>query len=108
MLRRRFSSIRGVFEFEVTPREGGHPISGTVERIGSRWVFGRTTGTQALAPRFTVDKGFWDTFFDVYVTPDTPATIRLTRSRGGNRAAWLLGVLVVVSAAAVLIVALAR
>ena len=97
---RRFSSIPLVFDIEVATLDGSPP-TGTLERVGSRWIFGRTRRLVPLGARNLVVKGFWDTFFDVYVIPDRPVQVTMGRTRTSNR--FNLGVL----AAIVLVIALA-
>ena len=48
VFRRRFSSLPLEVEFESATEAGGPP-SGTVERVGSRWILGRTTSTIPLS-----------------------------------------------------------
>jgi hypothetical protein len=100
IVRRRFSSIPLVFNIDIASVDGTPP-TGTVERVGSRWIFGRTRMLVPLGARNRVEKGFWDTFFDVYVIPDRPVQVTMGRTRTSNR--FNLGVL----AAIVLVIALA-
>lgn len=83
------------------------PVSGAVERVGSRWIFGRTTSIAPLRGFNSVRKGFWDTLFEVYVTSDSPVAVTLTRPALRSRV--LVGALalfvVAVAAATVLLVA---
>ena len=97
--RRRFSSIPQ--EIEFTSSSAG----GTVERVGSRWIFGRTRSEQPLAAANRVRKGYWDTFFEVFVTPLQPVVVTMQRPR--MRRVWLILALVVLVAAIAIIVAAA-
>lgn len=90
VFRRRYSSLPQ--EIEFTAESDGGPVSGKVERIGSRWILGRTQQTFALAAHNVVDKGYWDTFFEVFVTPDRAVTVTVPRARMVRRV--LIGSLV--------------
>jgi hypothetical protein len=76
VFRRRFSSLPQEIEFTA---ESDGVVSGKVERVGSRWILGRTQQTFALAAHNIVHKGYWDTFFEVFVTPDPAVTISIAR-----------------------------
>jgi hypothetical protein len=106
VFRRRFSSLPLEVEFESATEAGGPP-SGTVERVGSRWILGRTTSTIPLSSINRLRKGFWDTFFDIYVIPAEPVTLMVTRPALRNR--LLLGglALLVVAVAAAIVFLLA-
>ncbi len=91
--RRRFSSIPQQIEF--TSSSPG----GTVERVGSRWILGRTHESLPLAERNSVRKGYWDTFFEIFVTPEREVTVTVPRARLLRRV--LIGSLV----AAVIVIA---
>jgi hypothetical protein len=49
---------------------GSGEVSGIVEASGSRWLFSKAPVVLQLGPRMVVDKGFWDTRYSVFVTPD--------------------------------------
>ncbi len=70
VIRRFSSSIPRTFHFDVAPLHGAGSVSGKVEVNGSRWLFRKPVVELLLAPSMTVDKGFWDTLFSVFVTPD--------------------------------------
>jgi hypothetical protein len=101
IVRRRFSSIPLVFDINVTSAEGGLP-TGSLEKVGSRWIFGRTRELIPLAARHRIAKGFWDTLFDVYLIPDRAVAVTVARKRTAHRlnlgrlAAIVLGVAVVI------------
>lgn len=102
VIRRGFSSLPQVFEFTASAEQGGE-VSGTVERVGSRWILGRTNTSFPLRSHNEVRKGYWDTIFEVFVTSDTAIRVAVTRPRLTHR--LLIGTLVaavVVAAAAVL------
>jgi len=70
VLRRFSSSIPRTFSFDVEPLSGPGHVSGTVEVAGSRWLFSKPTVVLELRRTMTVEKGFWDTLFSIYVEPD--------------------------------------
>ncbi|HSG80062.1 MAG TPA: hypothetical protein VLD62_10815 [Acidimicrobiia bacterium] len=82
VLRRISSSLSGTFTFDVEPLDGAE-VSGIVEVAGSRWIFPKEAEILDLQPTVTVHKGFWDTFYAVYVTPD--ADVRVGLRRGPRR-----------------------
>jgi hypothetical protein len=101
VFRRRFSSLPQTIRFDADPP------GGVVERIGSRWILGRTSATTPLQAHNECRKGYWDTFFEIYVTPDRP--VRLTIDRPRLARPLLIGslTLVVVAVAAALVFRLA-
>jgi len=96
IFRRRFSSLPQTIRFTAVPS------GGTVERVGSRWILGRTRQTSALLPDNEVSKGYWDTFFELYVIPDHDTLVTLARPRLARALLIASLALVVVAAAAVL------
>ena len=98
VFRRRFSSVPLDVEFEVAAAPGG-TVAGRVMRVGSRWVLGRVRSTAPLLESNRVRKGFWDTWFDVYVLPEMPVTVTVRRPAMRSR--------IVVGALALLVVAAA-
>jgi len=101
VVRRRFSSVPLVFDIDVAAVDGTPP-TGTLERSGSRWIFGRTKALVPLGARNRVVKGFWDTFFDVYVTPDRAVTVTMARKRTAHRLTiGLIAAVVLIAALAV-------
>jgi len=70
VLRRFSSSIPRTFTFDVEPEDGSSEISGRVEVRGSRWLFPKPPVVLELRPTMRVDKGFWDTVYSVFITPD--------------------------------------
>lgn len=99
--RRRFSSIPQ--EIEFTSSSAG----GTVERVGSRWILGRTRSEQPLAAVNRVRKGYWDTFFEVFVTPTQHVEVLVQRPRM-RRFALVLALAVAVALVAVVVAMLGR
>ena len=70
VLRRTSNSIPRTFSFDVQPVSGSGEVSGTVEVAGSRWLFKKPLLALELRPTMTVHKGFWDTLFSIFITPD--------------------------------------
>jgi len=79
------------------------PVSGTIEVEGS--LFGRNREPADLQASNVVAKGFWDSKFSIWVTPDNDATVTLhTRLADGvPRLALLAGFVVVVAVAGALV-----
>ncbi len=93
---RRFSnSMRMTYRFTAEPVFDGGKLSGIVEVAGSNWVFPKAITLQDLKPDNAVDKGVWDTFYSVYVTPDYPVKITIEKSRVANLLPMLMIALVV-------------
>ena len=70
VLRRFSSSISRTFSFDIEPLSGSGQVSGTVEVAGSRWLFSKPPVVLELRRTMTVEKGFWDTLYSVFVKPD--------------------------------------
>lgn len=81
VIHRFSSSLSQTFSFEVEPVAGPGPVSGTVEVKGSRWLFRKDPVVLELQPTMTVRKGFWDTLYSVFVTPDQDVKVTLHRAR---------------------------
>ena len=79
-------------------------MAGTIERVGSRWILGRTHETVGLAAQNVVKKGYWDTFFEVFVTPDRAVTVSIARPRLAKR--LLIGALVLAVVITAIVLAL--
>jgi len=77
IIRRFSSSISKTFYFDVSPLSGTGDVSGTVEVAGSRWLFSKPPVLLDLSPTMEVEKGFWDTLYSVFVTPDQDVRIVL-------------------------------
>ncbi len=91
-----------MFEFSAAAVSGG-AVTGTIERVGSRWILGRTHSSSPLLAQNEVRKGYWDTFFEVFVTANIPVTVVVPRARLSHR--MLIGVLAVAVIAAAAAVA---
>ncbi|NQV06750.1 hypothetical protein HQ535_09370 [bacterium] len=77
VLRRFSSSIPRRFSFDVELLGGSGEVSGTVEVAGSRWLFSKPPLMLELRRAMTVEKGFWDTLFSVFITPDQDVRVVL-------------------------------
>lgn len=80
----RFSnSVPTAYQFkaEALPAAGhlSGPVSGIIEIKGSNWLFPKAAAEQPLQPANAVEKTMWDTFYKVYVTPDTDVRIIVAR-----------------------------
>ena len=80
VLHRFSSSIPQTFTFGVEPLEGTM-VSGTVEVCGSRWLRRTDPVVLPLAATVVVNKGFWDTIWEVFVTPDQDVQVTVHRGR---------------------------
>lgn len=68
----------------------GAPISGKIEI--TRGMFGSTTDHQALSAQNVLTKGFWDSNYSVYVTPDQDVRVTFeTRHFRGETLIWIIG-----------------
>jgi hypothetical protein len=107
VIARSFSSVPATISFEAVPLDGGERVGGRVEVIGSRWVFPKQPVVTGLTRHNTVTKGYWDTFYRVFVTADRDVRV-VVRRAARSLLPWLLAGLVAVSAAAVVVIALIR
>ena len=73
--------------------------------IGSRWVFPKRPLVVPLARHNVVTKGYWDTFFRVFVTADRDVRV-LVAQGARSRLPWILAGLVIVAAIALFVFAL--
>ena len=81
IIRRFSSSLSQTFSFDVDAVVGHGPVSGMVEVKGSRWLFRKDPLLLELKSTMTVQKGFWDTLFSVFITPDQDVKVTLHRPR---------------------------
>jgi hypothetical protein len=102
VIRRRFNSVPSLFEFTVDAARPGETVSGIVERVGSRWILGRTRDTLPLEPLVGIHKGFWDTLFDVYVTPAVDVVVTAPQASLRSRR-LIIGVAAIITIVAVTI-----
>ncbi len=80
IIRKFSSSIVATYKFSVEPVNPSEDISGTVEIKGSNWLFPKPAETQELQQQNSVEKGMWDTFYSVFVTPDVDVNISMPKS----------------------------
>lgn len=81
IIHRFSSSLSQTFAFDVEPVAGPGPVSGTVEVRGSRWLLRKDPLLIELGSSMAVRKGFWDTLFSVFITPDQDVRVTLDRPR---------------------------
>lgn len=104
VLQRNFSSIPTDFQFEVAPTQAGQPVSGKVEVKGSRWIFPKPVATQPLQAQNTVSAGYWDTFYSVWITPDTDVIVQVQGRSKSLMLILILGFVVIAIAAALALI----
>ncbi len=80
IIRKFSSSIVATYKFSAEPVNPSEDISGTVEIKGSNWLFPKPAETQELQQQNSVEKGMWDTFYSVFVTPDVDVNISMPKS----------------------------
>ena len=96
--RTRLSSVAMTYRFRAEPLEGNSEVSRTVEVKGSNWIFPKPPVIVGLETDNVVEKGTWDTFFEVTVVSDGDVRIvmeeRSMRSAGVYAA--IVGAIVVI------------
>jgi len=106
--RARLSSVAMTYRFRAEPLEGNGEVSGTVEVKGSNWIFPKPPVIVDLETDNAVDKGTWDTFFEVTVVPDGDVRIvmeeRSMRSAGVYAA--IVGAIVVLAGIVIILATL--
>lgn len=75
-------------------------ISGQVEIKGSNWIFPKPAIFQPLKANNLVSKGMWDTFYNVYVTPEHDIQITLKASSINQPLLYFTAIVAVVAVAA--------
>ena len=94
-----FDAIPQIVRFTAEPADGQGTAGGTVEVAGSKWLFSKPVVTRPLEARNAIEKGFWDTFYSIYVTPDRDVTIRFeSRHFHIKYLLWALMVVVILAA----------
>ena len=73
-------SIPTDFKFSAAATNGSSTVSGRVEVKGSNWIFPKPAISQPLSQDNLVRKGAWDSFFNVYITPDVDVRIEVPKS----------------------------
>lgn len=95
IIQRRFSSLAMTYTFNAAPVAQDEDVAGMVEVKGSDWIFPKPVKQVPLKRSNTVEAGGWDTFFSVYVTPESDVYISLS-SRSLGRGLWLVGAVMAV------------
>lgn len=96
-------SIPQRVRFEATALGAGH-VSGRVEVVGSRWLFPKPPALHPLQPENVIHKGFFDTLFSVYVTPDQDTRITMRSQHFTSRMLfWVLLAVLMAGIAGVLV-----
>ncbi|VAW22061.1 hypothetical protein MNBD_ALPHA12-877 [hydrothermal vent metagenome] len=101
---RQFSnSLQQTFSFSATAVEPNEEVSGIVEIQGSKWLFPKAPTTMDLKRDNMVEKGMWETFYSVYVTPDSDVEITLKPAHINRLWIYMVIVLIVLALASALI-----
>ncbi len=101
---RKFSnSLATEYKFLVEPAKTGKPVSGQIEISRSYWIFPKASETQELRQNNTVTKGMWDTFYSVYIIPDSDVTVNVAGGSLNSRFAYVIAAIVLVAVIAALI-----
>lgn len=108
IIHRTFSSIPATICFDACGIADGDLPAGTLEIQGSNWVFPKDAVFTPLQATNCVEKGYWDTFYSVYVTAETDLVVTVDRSPGGAGVWLVLAALVVVALAAAVFFAASR
>lgn len=96
IIQRRFSSLAMTYSFNAAPTAQDGDVAGVVEVKGSDWIFPKPGKQVPLQQVNTVKAGMWDTFFSVYVTPESDVYISLPSRSLGRRGLWLVGAVMAV------------
>ncbi len=97
------NSLRQTYQFSAQPLEEGGEVSGNVEIKGSNFLFPKPARMQYLQSENEVDKGMWDTIYNVYVTPDCDVRISVHSGQVQNLWVYLIIILLVLAFATALI-----
>lgn len=101
---RQFSnSLQSTYNFSAEPVAPGKNVSGIIEIRGSNWVFPKPPVRLDLKRDNKVKKGMWDTFYSVYVLPETDVKITLKASKYKWGWIYLIIVLIILALASSLI-----
>jgi len=93
------NSLKQTHNFIAEPVGSDSDPSGLIEVKGSNWLFPKPVIPLDLKRENAVDKGAWDTFYSVHVTPKTDTKITITSSKVKNIWIYLIIVLVIVAIA---------
>ncbi len=101
--------IPQLVRFSAAPLEGKGKVSGKIEVRGSRFIFRKPPVEYDLGPKNVVEKGMWETFYSVYVTPDQDIRLGFdSRHLRFRHLLYALMSVVVLAAVAVFAMALIR
>ncbi len=99
-----FDSIPQEVTFTAARLSGSGSAGGQVEVIGSKWMFTKSPRLLALEADQTFYKGFWDSNYAIFVTPDQDTRITFsTRHVTSGALKWALGGLLVLAVLSVLV-----
>jgi hypothetical protein len=93
------NSLQQTHNFMAEPHESDSDPSGLIEVKGSNWLLPKPMTTFDLTRENAVEKGAWDTFYSVYVTPEVDTKITVTSSPIKNLWLYLVGALIIVAIA---------
>ncbi len=94
------NSLLQTYNFTARALDENEEPSGIIEVKGSNWLLPKPAVNFDLRPQNSVEKGVWDTFYSVYVTPKTDIEIELTSSPVKNLWLYLIIIMVIVAVAA--------
>ncbi|MDP6709175.1 MAG: hypothetical protein QF893_22775 [Alphaproteobacteria bacterium] len=104
-----FDSIPQLVRFSAEPAAGAGPVAGKVEVVGSRWLFRKPPETHELGAENVFQKGFLDSFYSVYVTPEQETRISFDSSHFRVKyLIYALGIVVILAAVSVIAMAIVR
>jgi len=105
IIRKFSSSIVATYKFSAEPVDSNDNISGKIEVKGSNWLFPKSAETQDLQQQNSVQKGMWDTFYSVFVTPDVDVKIKMEKSGIGSLWIYItIAILILIFAVGLLII----
>ena len=106
IIRKIGNSVPVTYQFKAEPLSAQDTLSGTVEVSGSNWIFSKQPVLQKLEADNSVGKGYWDTFYSIYVTPDCNVKITFNQAGVSKIFPLLLGAGLVVVVAISLVIAM--
>ncbi len=97
------NSLRQTHNFIAEPVDSDKDPSGLIEVKGSNWLLPKNIVPLDLKRENEVEKGAWDTFYSVYVTPKTDVRVTVTSSPVKNLWIYIVVVLIIVAVASSLL-----
>lgn len=91
------NSLRQTHNFSAESVGDAKDPSGLIEVKGSNWLLPKDIVPLDLKRENSVDKGAWDTFYSVHVTPETDTKITLTSSPVKNIWLYVIIMLVIIA-----------